>query len=51
MKTIHATLSVKDGDAWKPGIRLSGSNAVSWVNAAGKAIDEAEKWVKEKGGK
>ena len=51
MKTIHANLSSKDGDAWKPGIKLAGSNAVSWAGAAGKVIDDAEKWAKEKAGK
>jgi hypothetical protein len=49
VKTVHANLSVKDGDAWKPGIKLAGSNAVSWANAAGKVIEDAEKWAKDKG--
>jgi hypothetical protein len=48
-KHIVATLSVRDGDKWKPAIKLTNTGftgGASWGVAASKVIEEAEKWVK-----
>ena len=44
-KRITATLSTKDGSAWKPAIKLNKSSHF-WTTTADHVIDEAEKWVK-----
>ena len=44
-KTVSATFSVKDGGSWKPVAKLSNSNSTYWTIAAGKVIEQAEKWV------
>jgi hypothetical protein len=51
-KTILATLSVRDGAAWKPATKLdSGVGNVIWRAAADKVTRQAEKWVQEHPGK
>ena len=46
-KTIFATLSVRDGDKWKPAIKLERGGGVGWLLAAKKLMRQAEDWVKE----
>ena len=51
-KVLVATLSVRDGAAWKPAAKLeSGVGTTIWRAAAEQIIKKAEKWVKENGGK
>jgi hypothetical protein len=45
-KTVVATLSVRDGSAWKPAIKLEHGGGTGWGVAAGRVIGDAEKWVK-----
>jgi len=44
-KTVSATFSVKDAGSWKPVAKLSNSNSTYWTIAAGKVVEQAEKWV------
>ena len=49
-KVAYATLSVKDGDSWKPATQLRNTgffSESSWGNAARGVIGAAQKWVKE----
>jgi len=49
-KVAYATLSVRDGDGWRPGTQLRNAGFFSegsWGNAARGIIGAAEKWVKE----
>ena len=51
-KTILATLSVRDGAAWKPATKLqSGVRNIFWRIAAEDVIKQAENWVKANTGK
>src|ERR1017187_6172521 len=51
-KTIVATLSVRDGAAWKPATKLqSGVKNIFWRVAAEDVIKQAEHWVKANTGK
>jgi hypothetical protein len=51
-KTVLATLSVKDGGAWKPATKLlSGVKNTSWIVAADQIIKQAAKWAKENSGR
>lgn len=51
-KVIVATLSVRDGTAWKPATKLqSGAKNTIWSVAANNIISQAEKWVKANRGK
>lgn len=51
-KTILATLSVREGAAWKPATKLqSGVRNVFWGVAADDVIRQAEVWVKANAGK
>lgn len=44
-KTVVATISFREGMAWKPGIKVS-KNDDSWSIAAAQIMGEFEKWVK-----
>lgn len=48
-KTVNATLSVKVGTEWKPGVKLTGAG--DWSNAARVVMGKAEAWVKANRGK
>jgi hypothetical protein len=51
-KTILATLSVRDGAAFKPATKLqSGVRNIFWRIAAEDVIKQAENWVKANTGK
>ena len=51
-KLVYATLSVRDGDKWKPAAKISNTNSgnfgggTNWGIAAGKVLGEAKMWVK-----
>jgi hypothetical protein len=45
---VYATLSVKDGDAWKPGVQLSTNGCCRyWSDAASKIMNDAQKWAEQ----
>lgn len=51
-KVLVATLSVRDGAAWKPAAKLQSKVGTTiWRAAAEEIIKKAENWVKENGGK
>jgi hypothetical protein len=51
-KTILATLSIREGPAWKPGTKLqSGVRNIFWGVAADDVIKQAGAWVKANAGK
>jgi hypothetical protein len=51
-KTLLATLSVREGTAWKPGTKLqSGVRNIYWTIAAEDVIKQAEAWAKANAGK
>jgi hypothetical protein len=45
VKLVTATLSVRDGAKWKPGIKISKVTSY-WLLSADRVISDAEKWVK-----
>jgi hypothetical protein len=51
VKLIRATLSFRDGDGWKPAIKLENSSGTTWRISAERILHIAEKWVQERGGK
>jgi len=45
---IHATISVKENEAWKPGVQLSSNGCCQfWTDAASKIMSDTEKWAKQ----
>jgi|SRR5579862_6261658 len=51
-KALVATLSIRDGNAWKPATKLqSRAKDVIWSVAAEHVIGQAEDWVKANAGK
>jgi len=43
---LTVTLSVRDGDGWKPGARIVKVNTVGWILASSDALNDAKKWIK-----
>ena len=44
---LHATISIKENEGWKPGVQLSTNGCCQfWTDAASKIMSEAEKWAK-----
>jgi len=45
-KRLTTTLSIKDGDDWKPGTRITKTSSGFWNLAAIDTLNEAKKWIK-----
>ncbi len=45
-KTVIGTLSIREGDKWKPAIKLEHGGGNFWGLAAERVIEDAEKWIK-----
>jgi len=45
-KTVVATLSIREGDKWKPAIKLEHGGGEFWNLAAEKVMQDAKKWIK-----
>jgi hypothetical protein len=45
---LHATISIKENEGWKPGVQLSSNGCCTfWADAASKIMSDAEKWAKQ----
>ena len=44
-KRLTVTISMRDGDAWKPGVRISKFNRTGWSLAADDVLKEVKKWI------
>jgi len=45
-KRLTTTLSIRDGDGWKPGTRIVKTNSGFWNLSAIDTLNEAKKWIK-----
>lgn len=45
---LHATISIRENEGWKPGVQLSSNGCCQfWADAASKIMSETEKWAKQ----